>query len=102
MKHKLLLLFTVLIISFVANAQAPVISYFNSSVAVRGGKVIIRGHYFTNVTGINFGSTSVNKYTVLNDSVITAVVGSGSSGIITVTTVNGTGTKSGFIHSLLM
>lgn len=57
-----------------------------------GTTVTIRGYNFTNSTAVNFGPTAANSFTVLSDTVIEAVVGSGPTGIISVTGPVGTDT----------
>ena len=74
---------------------APTISSFNPASGGSGTSVIIIGANFTDVTNIKFGVTNASSYTVNSASQITAVVGSGSTGQITVTSANGTGTSSG-------
>ena len=58
--------------------------------------VVIAGSGFTGATAVSFGSTVAQSFTVNSDTQITAVVGNGSSGRVSVTTPGGTVTKGGF------
>jgi hypothetical protein len=54
-----------------------------------GTVVLIRGYNLSNATDVRFGGVSALSFTVDNDSQITAIVGFGNSGVIQVTTPNG-------------
>jgi len=75
----------------------PVISSFSPSYSGAGATITITGKYFTGATVVSFGGTPASYFTIVNDSVITAVTGAGSSGVILVTTPGGTATKGGFV-----
>ena len=51
---------------------------------------------FTGATAVSFGGTPATSFVVVNDSMITAVVGGGASGSIQVTTPNGIASLVGF------
>ena len=91
-----LLLGAFLSITINLNAQTPVISAINPSSAAAGSTVIIAGSNFTGVTGISFGGVPATSYTVISSSAITAVVGNGASGSVSVTNASGTGSLAGF------
>ena len=76
----------------------PVVSSFTPATAVTGSSVTIRGNGFTNATGVGFGGTAATSFTVVNDSTITAVVGSGASGSVSVSNNGGKGSLAGFIY----
>ncbi|MBU3714736.1 MAG: hypothetical protein FGM46_07280 [Ferruginibacter sp.] len=78
---------------------APSITSFSPSSAASGATVTITGTNFTGATAVKFGGTAAASYTVVNATTITAVVGSGSSGDVSVTTPGGTATKAGFTFS---
>ncbi len=74
----------------------PVITSFTPTTAGTGTTITITGKYFTGASAVSFGGTPVASFTVLSSTSITAVVGSGSSGDISVTTAIGTGVRAGF------
>ena len=76
----------------------PVITSFSPASATKGATVIILGKNFTNATYIYFGGTYAASYSVVNDSTITAVVGAGTTGSISVYTSAGSGTLGGFTY----
>jgi hypothetical protein len=76
--------------------SAPLITRFTPDSAAQGTVVTISGKGFTGSTTVLFGGTPAQSFTILNDSTITAAVGVGSSGAITVTNPIGTDTLSGF------
>ena len=82
-------------LSIVISPQ-PAISSFSPLTAGVGTSVKILGNYFTGATNVNFGNTAAQSFTVIDDKTITAVVGNGSSGTVSVTTPYGTGTITGF------
>jgi hypothetical protein len=76
--------------------QYPEIDSFVPSSAQQGDTVMIYGYYFTGATAVSFGNTAAASFTVVTDSVIMAVVGSGASGIVAVTATRGTANRGGF------
>ena len=72
---------------------APTISSFTPSSAGEDSSVTITGTYFTGATSVKFGGTEAASFTINSATSITAVVGIGSSGYITVTTPGGTATS---------
>ncbi|MBE7172844.1 MAG: IPT/TIG domain-containing protein [Williamsia sp.] len=77
-------------------AAAPTVSSFTPTSAATGTTVTISGSNFTNATVVSFGGTPASSFTVVSSTQITAVVDGGSSGNVSVTTSEGTGSKSGF------
>jgi hypothetical protein len=67
----------------------PNISGFYPTSAGYGSTVTIYGNYFTGATDVKFGNTPATSFTIVNASTITAVVGVGSTGLITVITPGG-------------
>ncbi len=70
-------------------SQQHSITRFTPKTALKGQTVTITGAQFSNITGVNFGGTAAASYTVVNSTTISAIVGSGSSGNISIS-------KSGF------
>jgi hypothetical protein len=77
---------------------APVITSFSPTAGDTLTSVSISGHDFTGTIQVSFGGTPALSFTVVSDSTITAVVGDGASGAVTVTNVYGTGSLSGFAY----
>jgi hypothetical protein len=75
---------------------APVVTSFNPTSARRGSKVLINGIHFTGTNAVRFGGVLADTVTLVNDTVVIAVVGAGASGSVSVTTPFGTGSKAGF------
>ena len=79
---------------------APTITYFTPTKTNGGTTVTITGTNFNNATVVTFGGTAAVTYTVVSNTVITAVLGTGTSGNITVVTPGGTATASGFVYGI--
>ncbi len=80
--------------------KTPVIASFSPSNAITGSIITIKGTNFTGATAVSFGGTPAATFTVVADTLITAVVGNGTFGIVAVTTTAGTATKTGFNYML--
>ncbi|KAA2239140.1 T9SS type A sorting domain-containing protein [Chitinophaga agrisoli] len=80
----------------------PVITSFTPTLGTEDATVTINGANFAGVTAVTFGGTPAASFSFQSARLITAKVGSGASGPVTVTTVNGTGSKGGFVfgHNL--
>jgi len=76
--------------------NGPIITSFNPMVGVTGTIVTITGTNFTGATQVKFGVTIAASFIVNSSTTITATVGAGSSGSVSVTTANGTATLAGF------
>lgn len=90
------------------SGQAPTISSFTPTAAKTNASVTINGTNFTGATAVSFGGTPANSFIVSSSIKITALVGAGTSGIVSVTTPSGVATLPGFtylpppvIHSFL-
>ncbi|MEI8087672.1 MAG: T9SS type A sorting domain-containing protein, partial [Paludibacter sp.] len=59
---------------------------------------VITGTNLTGASAVSFGGTAATSYTVDSDTQITAIVATGTSGSVSVTTTGGTGTKTGFTY----
>jgi len=76
-----------------SSAAAPTITSFNPASGTQGTSVVITGTNFTNDATVYFIGVAAQSRTVDSSTQITAIVGSGTagaSGVITVTTPNGT------------
>ncbi len=81
---------------WIAPLGAPTISTFGPTSSYAGGIITLTGSNFTGASAVKFGGTDAASFTVVSSSVITAVVGAGTSGAVTVTNGFGTGSKTGF------
>ena len=76
--------------------SAPHIFSFSPTSARTGDTVMISGAYFNGTTSVKFGGTAAAYFTVLSDSLLWTVVGTGASGAVKVTTPGGTDSLAGF------
>jgi hypothetical protein len=74
----------------------PVVNWFTPLAAAAGATVTIYGKFLTTTTEVQIGGKPASAFTMINDSTVTAIVGAGTSGSVSVTTRGGTATKSGF------
>ncbi|HEY8895636.1 MAG TPA: FG-GAP-like repeat-containing protein [Niastella sp.] len=78
---------------FKNRVRYPYIDSITPSYGIPGTVVSIKGRNFANCSAVNFGTTAAAAFTVLSDSVISATVGTGPTGVISITvplaTVNG-------------
>ncbi len=83
----------------------PIIYDFNPTIVGPGTPVTIRGKYFTGTVAVSFGFTPAATFTVVSDSVITALPNNGTSGSINIQNAygnnNGTPASNGFIYTTL-
>ena len=76
------------------NAAPPTILSFTPNAREIGGTVSIRGSLFTGATALSFNGTPQTVYTVVNDTLITTTVPTGSTtGTVSVTNIYGIGTS---------
>jgi sortase (surface protein transpeptidase) len=78
--------------------KQPVVSSFTPASGATGHTITIKGTGFSGATGVNFGATASASFTILSDTVITAVVNNGSTGGINVSGPGGTGFRNGFSY----
>ena len=81
-----------------APPPAPAITSFTPATGSTDSVVTIIGSNFTGATAVSFGGTGALSFTIVSATSITAVVGSGASGNVSVTTAGGTATLGGFIY----
>jgi len=84
-----------------ATAIPPTITSFSPTSAAAGTTVTISGTNFTSATAVSFGGVAASSFTVVNATTITAVVGAGASGNVSVINTSGTGSLSGFVYLLI-
>ena len=77
-------------------SQTPTITSFTPASGKSNTSVTITGTNLNGATSVSFGGTAAAFFSVQSATQIRAVVGSGSSGSISVTTPSGTATKAGF------
>lgn len=76
---------------------SPLITSFTPVSGGAGTAVTITGNYFVGVTAVSFGGIPAASFTVNSITQITAIVGEGANGNVSVTTPRGIGSLSGFI-----
>ena len=75
----------------------PTITSFSPTVGVPGTVVTIIGTNFGNASNVKFGGVEADTFTIVSPTEITAVVGAGASGMVTVTNEGWTNYLDGFI-----
>jgi hypothetical protein len=75
---------------FTFKHSVPMILSFTPASGLAGTTVTITGYYFTGATVVQFGGVNAASFTVNSSKQITAVVGAGATGMITITTPYGT------------
>jgi len=78
----------------------PVITSFTPNSSSPGSVVTIIGTNLSNAAAVSFGGTPAASFNVVNSTTISAVVLTGSSGVVSVTTPGGTGTLGGYTFFL--
>lgn len=78
---------------------APAISSFSPASGGLGTIITINGSNFLGTTSVSFGGTPAYSFTVNSDFQISAIVSTGSTGSVSVTSSSGTGTSPGFTYS---
>ncbi len=76
-----------------------VVSSFAPTTAATGDTITIKGADFTGATEVSFGGKAATSFQVVNDSIITAVVGAGASGTVQVKAPDGLGLLAGFSYN---
>jgi len=78
----------------------PTITSFTPGNGASGTVVTITGTNFTGATAVSFGGTAAASFNVISSTSIQAVVGSGTSGSVSVTAPGGMATKAGFVYCI--
>lgn len=77
----------------------PSITSFTPNNGGTGTTVTITGEFFANVQQVYIGDIPVSSFTVNSLTIITAVVGAGGNGAVSVKTATGSGEKAGYTFS---
>jgi len=81
-----------------SSVPSPVITSFTPSTGISGTIVTITGTALTGTTSVSFGGVRAKSFTVKSATQLTAVVDSGASGNVTITTLAGNSTLTGFTY----
>jgi len=76
----------------------PTVNSISPASAPKGATVTITGANFTNASSVKFGGTDAASFSIVSPTTISAVIGSGSSGTVSVTTPPGSATGSYFTY----
>ncbi|HEY8958604.1 T9SS type A sorting domain-containing protein [Chitinophaga sp.] len=76
----------------------PALLSFSPDSVSTGDTVTIKGKNLIGVSTVSFGGTPATSFSMISDSVLTAVVGAGTSGVIAISTPGGTATIPGFTY----
>jgi hypothetical protein len=76
----------------------PTVTSFTPSYVKKGSTVTITGTNFTNASLVSFGNQPTLNFTVVSPTLITAVVGNGADGYVSVTNSNGSGSLFGLVY----
>ena len=79
---------------------SPTISSLSMLTGFNGASIVITGTNLTGATAVSFGGTAASSFKVNSPTSITAVVGAGSTGNVTVTTPGGSVSLPGFTYYL--
>lgn len=74
----------------------PVIITFTPISGEAGTTITITGNNFTDVTSVSFGGLAASSFNIVSPNTIIAVIATGASGDVTVTSPYGTGSRAGF------
>ncbi|HWK06806.1 MAG TPA: IPT/TIG domain-containing protein [Puia sp.] len=81
---------------YILSLPTPLITSFTPSSAGMGDVITIKGSHFSGVTSVRFGGVLSPSYTVITDSTVTATVGAGASGFVTIAWPMGVDSLAGF------
>ncbi len=84
--------------TFTAPPTGATVTAFAPTSAGETGVVTITGTNFLTATAVSFGGTAATSFVVVNDNTITAVLGAGASGQVSVTNPTGIGSLAGFSY----
>ncbi|MBY0424859.1 MAG: IPT/TIG domain-containing protein, partial [Cytophagales bacterium] len=75
---------------------APILSNFSPTGGSFGSVITLSGGNFLGVNSVSFGGITASSFVVVNSTTITAVIGVGASGVVSVASGCGTATLGGF------
>lgn len=78
---------------------SPQVLSFSPNKTGAGTTVTINGANFSGANVVSFGGVSASSFTIVDDNTITAVVGAGASGPVTVMTAQDSGSADGFVFT---
>ena len=84
--------------TFTYGVPPPAISGFTPNSGSPGTMITINGAHFTGATSVNFGSVVAASFTVISDNQISAVVGNGNTGLVTVNSPAGSASLGTFTY----
>lgn len=84
--------------TFTAPPTGATVTSFLPTSAGETGVVTISGTNFLTATAVSFGGTAAASFAIVDDNTITAVLGSGTSGSVSVTNPSGIGSLAGFTY----
>ncbi|MFT3683018.1 MAG: IPT/TIG domain-containing protein [Ferruginibacter sp.] len=76
----------------------PKITSFSPTTAKKGATITITGTNLNGPTAVSFGGTAATSFVATSATTITAVLGEGATGAVSVTTASGTATLAGFTY----
>jgi len=89
-------------IAVLSSAASPNVTAMSPGTGTTGTTIALTGTNFLGATSVSFGGVPAASFIINSATSITAVVGAGNSGIISVTTPAGTGAIAGFAYVLLL
>ena len=96
--RKILFILSLLILASSAFSQSPIINNFYPSSGNNGTKITIQGTNFDSILLVSFGGVPAKSFKLDSIGILSAVVDTGATGNIVVTTKKGTATKLGFTY----
>jgi hypothetical protein len=84
--------------TYLNTSSAPTITSFEPLSAAIGATLTVTGTNLAGVSSVSLGGTAVASFRSLSSTALTLVVGSGSSGSLSVTTSTGTASLAGFTY----
>ena len=85
--------------TFIVSAPPPnlVVTSFTPQSGATGSTITINGQHFSSATSVSFGDVAASSFQIVSDSVITAIVGNGAAGEVTVSNLNSRDSIPGFL-----